>query len=325
MNEYIKELITIAISVVLFLLGYRQTIGAKKERIRSANGEIERILVRRIVLDAYRPRVEYVGRLIDGKARDFQVRPTDLLSESQFLNNIFTRVVETDFIAREQREKILDRLSPVVKEAEKRPLIEDVVEELPSARRSRAIAGITIAIMAMLASFTSVFLTYLPEIHALEAGLSKILPMVAVPAAASLAIISFLIIMYRIREPQEEQSKLSALSNYVGFERDVIKTVEKAGFVARVAGPEERGYDFRIQHGDRQILVEIKAWKRRLPARTVRIVVDNLRDAVYRENATEGILVTRTDVRIPGVFRDGNRVKVMTLRKLRNYLVHATN
>ena len=101
MGEYILGIAGIAVSVGLFFLGYRQTIGARKERTRSANEEIEKILVRRIVLEEYAPRVEDIARLIDGKARDFHVRPMDLLSEGQLLNNIFTRVVETDFIPRE--------------------------------------------------------------------------------------------------------------------------------------------------------------------------------------------------------------------------------
>ena len=62
MSEYLLGIAGIAISVGLFFVGYRQTIGAKKERIRSANDETEKILVRRIVLEEYTPRVEDIAR-----------------------------------------------------------------------------------------------------------------------------------------------------------------------------------------------------------------------------------------------------------------------
>ncbi len=41
----------IVVSVGLFLIGYRQTVGARKERVTNANQEVEKILVRRIVLE----------------------------------------------------------------------------------------------------------------------------------------------------------------------------------------------------------------------------------------------------------------------------------
>ena len=324
MSDYVLGVLGVAVSIGLFLLGYRQTIGAKKERIRSANDKIEKILVRRIVLEDYAPRVEDIGRLIDGKARDFRVRPTDLLSEGQLLNNIFTRVVETDFIPREQREKVLERLSPVIGEAEEQPVFEEVLEMLPSQAASRRIATIAMGMMGVLASLVGALLVTLPEIRGVEVKFAQLLPMVLGPATASLTIIVFLIVLYRIRErQQEEPSKASALSDFVDFERDVVKALKQAGLGARVAGPQDLGYDLIIEPEGRKILVEVKAWKRPMPTRIVSTVVDRLREAMYREDASEAILVTRTNVRVPETFQEDDRIKVMTLRDLRKYLVHA--
>ena len=81
-------IIGIAVSVSLFLLGYRQTIGARRERIRAANAELERILVRRIVLEKYTPTQMDLSRLIDGKAGDYRVRRADLISETPLSANM---------------------------------------------------------------------------------------------------------------------------------------------------------------------------------------------------------------------------------------------
>jgi len=83
MENYILGIGGIVVSIVLFLIGYRQTVGAKKERIKLANEDIEKILVRRIVQESITPSVVDLSRLLEGKARDFRVRVGDLLSESQ--------------------------------------------------------------------------------------------------------------------------------------------------------------------------------------------------------------------------------------------------
>ena len=95
MENYLLSILGIAVSIMLFLIGYRQTIGAKKERIKSANSEVEKIMVRRIVLESYTAKPIDIARLIEGKARDFRVKVGDLLSDSQIMNCIYTRILET--------------------------------------------------------------------------------------------------------------------------------------------------------------------------------------------------------------------------------------
>jgi hypothetical protein len=225
--------------------GYRQTIGAKKERVRSANDEVEKILVRRIVLEDYTPSVREIGRLIDGKARDFRVRPSDLLSEGQLLNNIFTRIIETDFIPREQREQVLQRLSAIVSEAEEQPVFEEALEQIPSRAQSRRVATIAMGMMGMAASIVGGLLAALPDIRGVDVTAIELLPAVARTALASLAIIGFIIILCKIRErQQEEPSKASLLSDYIDFERQVLETFKKAGLLATIATCENRSYDF---------------------------------------------------------------------------------
>jgi len=69
-SDSLLGILGIAVSVVLFLIGYRQTVGAKKERVAAADSEIEKILVRRIVLEGYVLKTADIERLAEGKARD---------------------------------------------------------------------------------------------------------------------------------------------------------------------------------------------------------------------------------------------------------------
>lgn len=62
MVAYLLPLLGVAVSVVLSIWGYHQIVGARRERIRAANNELERILIRRIVLESYQPTVDDLSR-----------------------------------------------------------------------------------------------------------------------------------------------------------------------------------------------------------------------------------------------------------------------
>ncbi|WP_076915310.1 MULTISPECIES: hypothetical protein [unclassified Pseudoalteromonas] len=51
MEGYLQTGVGILVSLILFVIGYRQTIGAKKERSKNANISIIRTIMRRMVLE----------------------------------------------------------------------------------------------------------------------------------------------------------------------------------------------------------------------------------------------------------------------------------
>ena len=152
MVNYLFGGLGIAVSVGLFLVAYRQTIGARKERIAAANSELERILVRRIVLEKYIPNETDISRLIEGKARDYRVRSTELLSEAQVLTTVYTRIMESDLIPADQRDEILGRIAPVLSESERAPVQEEALQEVTSSQRRFRTTQAVLALSAVLAS-----------------------------------------------------------------------------------------------------------------------------------------------------------------------------
>ena len=110
MDTYLQTILGIVVSVVLFLIGYRQTIGARKERERAANASLLRALVRRVVLEDYTPDPGDLARLTYGKARDFRVRISDLLTPEQLLTVAFSDVFDNDLIVPAARAAIESRL-----------------------------------------------------------------------------------------------------------------------------------------------------------------------------------------------------------------------
>jgi hypothetical protein len=82
--------------VLTFLVGYRQTVGARRERVGSANLDLSRILLRRVVLEGFCPTSDDIERLRDGKSREFRVAAPDLLSSAELMNTVYTHVFEND-------------------------------------------------------------------------------------------------------------------------------------------------------------------------------------------------------------------------------------
>lgn len=80
MEAYFQTGLGIFVSVFLFLLGYRQTIGARRERVKNANNTIIETILRRLIIEKYKPTKPDIGKLIEGKARDYKVKTRDLLN-----------------------------------------------------------------------------------------------------------------------------------------------------------------------------------------------------------------------------------------------------
>lgn len=319
-GDYFLGILGIVISVALFLIGYRQTVGAKKERLISANDEIEKILVRRVVLEGYVPKTADIVRLTEGKARDFRVSAADMLAAEQVLNTLFARIVESDLIPQDRRDEILKRIMPAVVEAESEPVKENTVIEFHTRARRLGMwsAG---AALGVGASILGALVSIVPSISGLETTPRELVPLVAVTLVASLALISAFMLFTRVKESQEAPSQVDALAQYVSFEREVAKTLERAGAKIRSATG-GAGYDFLVEREGQKILIEVKNWTRPVPAGLLRSVAQRLTAQLERESANAAIIVTPAPIPLVARLPEDSRVRVLSLRELRNSLAH---
>ena len=292
-----------------------------------ANDEIEKILVRRIVLEGFEPTVKEIGRLVDTKARDFKVRATDLMSEAQFMNNIYTRVMESDFIPRELRQQILDRLIRSIDETELAPLEEQTLEEIVSGDVSSA-RWPNMLIMAALASAVGTVLAIVPELGGRVGSdlwrLNDLLPLSVVTVTLSLEMISGIMVYFRIRDQQQEDTgKADRVLEYLAFEQQVVEAMEKLGAgITRASSMSraDRGYDFVVENKGKKILVEVKSWTRRVPPSVARLSVDRLREAIVSEDASYAVVVTQRRLTSKPRPIEGDRVKIMTLGEFQRHV-----
>ena len=241
------------------------------------------------------------------------------------MNNVFTRIVESDFILPEQRKQITDRIVDAIQEAEKPPTQEHTIDEFVTEVRSRSYGTYLMPIVALSASFVGATISILPEVQNLwgdSETLLDILPVSVATTLMSLVTISFIALIYRIRDrQQEEPSKVTALEGSRSFEREVFRALQRAepqmNSDLEIAGPDRR-YDFAVTHLGQKVLVEAKNWIRPMPPSIVARTFEQLQGVLKQEQATYGIIVTPKfiDTRPPN---DG-QIRLMTLKEFKGHL-----
>lgn len=319
MVNYWLPFLGIFISLVLSIWGYRQIVSARRERIRATNSELEKVVIRRIVLESYQPTVDDLSRLIGGKAREHRIKRGDLFSETQLLETVFTRITESDFMTQDRRNEVLERLSPVFTRVEKALEEEIRTMELPRAEKriyARTTPAFTIGLSASLLG--AVVVTIISLLFG--AGTFPTMPII-IAFVGSLALIGGIFSIYRLRESAEEPSARSALQSAMDFEQEVINTLKKLRVPVFIA-ERTSGFDLITTLGERRVLIEVKAHTRRPSLPYLRNTIERLNRAIRTKNADEGIIVTKSSFELPHDFLEDTKIRIMTLRELRNYLAH---
>lgn len=322
MEVDIQTLVGIVASVFLFLLSYRQTVGAKKERVRIANNEIQQTIVKRIILESYTPNVADLSRLIDGKASDHRVKANDLMSITQILNTVFTRIIESDLIASDQRVKILERLNPITVTVEESAIEEPELIEIKPTIDLISQGMLSLLFIGIIASTIGALLSILP--YSQEESVSLLSNEIIVVFTLSISIITLILILFKIKESQEESSKSSLFENSLEFEKEVGKFIEKLEVLKPRPSHNHRyesGYDYYIEIKGEGIIIEVKYWSKRVPIKILQLTIDRLQRVLKsKENVRKAIIVTKNPIYYPSEVLQEIPVKIMSFKEFRKYL-----
>lgn len=315
MVNYLLGALGIVVSVALFLIGYRQTIGARKERVGSANADLQRILLRRVILEGFAPTREDIERLRDGKSRESRVAISDILLPVQLMNSVYTQVVENDFISPELRKGIMAAINPV---AERLIKTEELEPEPPGRDYARSALPVLLGVVT---TTLGAAVAVLPQFRSIALGRKDTLELVVTIVVASLTIIVSYLLFTRLRDQQDEsQPSRSGPKAGFEFEASVLHALKKMGLCVR-RPPVQSGYDFQVTTAaGSKILVETKAWPPMVPPTMVRRVVERLSDLVAKEEAKEALLVLRQPLVGSPNFGSDTPVKIFSLNDMRRYL-----
>jgi len=323
MDGYLQTGIGILVSLILFVIGYRQTIGAKKERSKNANQSIHRAIMRRMVLEDYAPVYADITRIIEGKARDFHVSQNDLRSEEQVLNSLYTEVFDSDLISPTQRIEIEKRLGSCFDKIENEPTKPSYTEFQQLSLEKRKVKDNLIAMVlsaSILGAMSSVLFKFI-ETKSLQV---EWLFSAAGVLIASIAMLSTLTIYRKNKETEVVTSKRSAQIVSSVFEADIAKILNKNGFVFTIE-PNLGKYrpDFLVEVNGKSIAIEAKAWDRPVPIRFVRRTLDYLNELVTTKRVDKAILVTRKQAQMPLGKLDSENISVISINELPSALKNA--
>lgn len=328
MDGYIQTGIGILVSLVLFIIGYRQTIGAKKERAKNANDSIVRTMMRRMVLEDYAPVYKDISRIIEGKAREFQVSSNSLLSVDEILNSVYTEVFDSDLIAPSQRIEIEERLNIVFDKIEKEP-VRSTLSEFQQLKLEKISNKESVWAMVVSTSFVGALTSTIYSIFKAKSfEVDLFMPSLLMPSlgvlVGSIMVITALVAYKRSKEFDLLPSISSAGLASSDFEADIAKILVKSGFKFLIEPSiNDSRPDFLVNVNGRKVAIEAKSWHGPVPLHLLRRTAENLQKLVSMEEIDEVILVTKKRDDIPFGAFDNENISVLTINELASKLKNA--
>jgi hypothetical protein len=313
-TQTLLAILGIALSGLFFFVGYRQTIGARKERVRAANKDIVATLVKRLMLEGVLPNRDEFSYYLGGKARDNLLKKTDLLSPAQIIETLYSKILDDDFIEPGKRKLLLENLQrSASKEVETQV---SVGFEYPE-RRWRA-AVVLLITSATLGSVLVAAGDLLQSSDVFEIRRTVQLAMLTFSLAALL--IGALSVFRRLQE-REEETTPAEMADPLRFERAIRSLLQSKNISLEHANYGPYDFEFRTEKG--LYLVELKASLRRIPRPVLRRMKSMLEESLQRSKAKGALIVTAEPVLRSMKMEFPPLIRVMDLAELHRFLEEA--
>lgn len=282
----------IAVSILLFLFSYRRTIGAKRERIKTANKEVIDGLLKRLVLEDLLPSHDEIRRFISGKATEHLLRASDLIGMDELLNSLFAQIMDNDLIAPEARRSLIEKLKPLLQEDDPDEVVSAISKmENGPRQRARTLAFTLAFASAMLGSVFASFvsLTLKQTTNTAIDPKMMILLTFGTFVGAMVAIIPILLLK-RLKESQEDVRPSVETSYMSAFEERIATLLKRLRLEVHYSprGP----YDFRVSRGEKAALIELKSGLGHYPQSYIQNLAKRLDDACKQSGAQKAFIVT---------------------------------
>jgi len=276
-----------------------------------------------MVLEDYAPAYSDVTRLIEGKAREFQVSLNLLFSEEQILNSLYTEVFDSDLISPSQRVEIEKRLGDCFTIIENEPSKATFTDfqQLRFERKSMK-DSLTAMVLAasMLGAMSSILFKFIEtrtlEVEWLLSGVGVLV--------ASVAVLTSLSIFRKSKEVEFSPSRGSVQIISSEFESDIAKILVKNKFdftiEPRVGSLRP---DFLVRHNGKVIAIEAKSWNKSMPIHYMRRILDYMNKLVQSEGIDQAILVTNKNADVPFGKLDNENISVISINELVSVLKNA--
>jgi hypothetical protein len=249
----------VVLTIVFFAVGYRQTIGGRKERARSANKHLAEALFRRLALDDRFPiNLAGVSKLIMGSALEAKVRLDDLYTPEQLEAVLYAKIVESDYLPDDRRVVVLEKLSQCFAGEEQQHYIQVPARDRRRIGSEARLALLSAAMAGSLSVLTATIISVRGNDNLFD-GMDLGTTAAAVAALAGLLVATAVVLaMYtRLRENSVSTAEQSVSAQRAEeYERKVVEELVSDGFI--ISAGENPAYDFRVEGPDGDIGVEVK-------------------------------------------------------------------
>jgi hypothetical protein len=279
--------------------------------------------MQRMVFEEYAPKFKDLTKIVEGKAREFQVSINDLLSEEQILNALFTEVFDSDLISPRQRVEIQNRLNECldrIEQVSEEPGILDFRQLSLEKKQKSENISILVGTASLLGATSSLTYTF---IETKNLNTEWILSGVGV-LVASVAVLSAIGVILRNKEVVEQPSRRVAQMVSSELENEVTKILEKQKIKYSIS-PRLGGIrpDFVLDMKGKKVVIEAKAWNNVVPLHQIRRTTDYLNKLASTESVDQVLLVTNKKTPLPLSQINDDAISVITISELSSALKKA--
>ncbi len=286
LRQFLPTIMSVTLTLLLFWINFRCSIGARKERARAANAELERTVLRQVVQENYTPNAHQLEVLGRGFASDYQVREVDMHLPTVVLSVVCARVSASDFILSDRRAEFLERLSKVIDQAEKTPFSEERLEQEEKAAQRASRLWLS---MSVLASILGVLIGYvITGVSPRNFDWQIVGSLSIIILGTILGFLGFYVLQNESAETVESDQR--GPREAASFERFVLDRLQKYGAMVE-RGPSDRGYDAKIIVNGKPVLIEVKNWSSSADMSLQQTVVNRMKELLKKEGASEAWIV----------------------------------
>ncbi|MDD5096426.1 MAG: hypothetical protein PHY95_02845 [Candidatus ainarchaeum sp.] len=262
--DWVGIIIGIIVTGFSIWFGYKNTIGAKNERTRSARNEILNVLFRNLVTNGNVPDVKTINTLILAKSIDHDINSDYLPDEKTFFSMLYARIMENELISSKRKNEILNKMKEYLDKLDKEtnPIseTEKPYERDKIMRNIFAIVSMSIIMAIIIYFLSSVVINRTLDTNSLFSLFGAI--------SITLFFFAMFLTIKRIQENQKEEISSVRLSSkeYFDFEYSIFEKLKGLGgvqkqFVVKNANSNRVIFDLALKRGNKTYLFEIKRFR----------------------------------------------------------------
>ena len=336
MEGYIQTSIGILVSIILFLVGYKQTIGARQERIRTANKRLVEVIIKRIILEELVPTRKEIDRLKGGIAQDSRIPYYNMLNYEALHDILYLQLFENDLISKEQRLNYIDYLIKIPNEDDTsvttdNKSIKSKIQQNQSEIKQESnvdfesmILGRERASNSKMINFVTVFLGLLSVVLGTSVSFfDDIVHDITIDSymvvfSAIISIISIIIAYTYLRFKNKDINQdlaYNRINRGLEFEKFIARELTRNNIIFETTSlNRDAGCDFIANIKGNRTAIEVKYWSRPPNSRIINNIFFAMQETLERNQLNFGYILVNKSYNLPSPpNKDGQNIEFIAV------------